>query len=223
MKHHPSNDTLMQYADGTIDACNGLIVAAHLERCPHCSDLTNELEAKLASDEIDVAPTTSAIEVDMAALLSQITDMTQAQPVEGKPATLATVEVNGKTFKLPAALKGIAGQLQDWKSYGGKVFSASFDIGEEERVSLLYISEDVQVPQHTHKGTEATLVLHGEFEDENGHYKKGDFMIEDGETKHTPRTMKGQDCLCLTVLTEPMVFTQGVARIFNMFGRGMYP
>ncbi|MDW3642705.1 transcriptional regulator, partial [Vibrio sp. 1291-1] len=26
-----------------------------------------------------------------------------------------------------------------------------------------------------------------------------------------------------TVLTEPMIFTQGVARIFNLFGKGLYP
>ncbi|MDW1892488.1 transcriptional regulator, partial [Vibrio sp. Vb1574] len=24
-------------------------------------------------------------------------------------------------------------------------------------------------------------------------------------------------------LTEPMIFTQGVARIFNLFGKGLYP
>jgi putative transcriptional regulator len=223
MKHHPSNETLKQYADGTIDACNGLIVAAHLERCPHCSDRTSELEESLANHELIEASDSNHIEVDMAAMLSQITGMQQITTKITGASSPITVEVNGKSFQLPSALKGVVGQLQDWKSYGGKVFSASFDIGEQERVSLLYIAEGVQVPQHTHKGTEATLVLHGQFEDENGTYSKGDFMIEDGETKHTPRTMKGQDCLCLTVLTEPMVFTQGVARVFNMFGRGMYP
>jgi putative transcriptional regulator len=223
MKHHPSNDTLKQYAEGTIDACNGLIVAAHLERCPHCSDRTRELEAQMADYELVEVASSNNIEVDMAAMLGQITGLQQASGEASRVSSAVTVEVNGKTFQLPSALKGIVGNLQEWKSYGGKVFSASFDIGEQERVSLLYIGEGVQVPQHTHKGTEATLVLHGQFEDENGHYSKGDFMIEDGQTKHTPRTMKGQDCLCLTVLTEPMVFTQGVARVFNMFGRGMYP
>lgn len=66
-------------------------------------------------------------------------------------------------------------------------------------------------------------MLHGSFGDEDGEYQAGDFLLRDASVKHSPRTKADTDCLCLTVLTEPMVFTQGVARIFNMFGRGMYP
>ncbi len=223
MKHHPSLETLTRYAEGSIDACNGLIIASHLEHCRHCQDQVSEIEAQLASSELTSVSQPEEMSIDMSQLLASITDMSQSKPAVQGAGAPVTVEVNGKTFELPAALKSIAPKLQDWKSYGGKVYSASFDIGESERVSLLYIGEDVQVPQHTHKGTEATLVLHGQFEDENGTYAEGDFVLEDGSTKHTPRTMKGQDCLCLTVLTDPMVFTQGVARVFNMFGRGMYP
>lgn len=113
--------------------------------------------------------------------------------------------------------------MGEWKSYGGKVYSAQVDLGEEARVNLMYISEDVRIPQHTHKGQESTLVLHGGFSDEDGHYEVGDVLVRDASVKHSPFTKPGEDCLCLTVLTEPMIFTQGVARIFNMFGKGMYP
>lgn len=77
-------------------------------------------------------------------------------------------------------------------------------------------------PKIIHK-PRPTLVLHGGFSDENGHYDVGDFMQHDGQICHSPSTPQDQDCLCLTVLTEPMVFTQGVARIFNLFGKGLYP
>lgn len=91
------------------------------------------------------------------------------------------------------------------------------------RINLLYIAEGVKIPQHTHKGIESTLILHGGFSDEEGHYEAGDYLVKDASDKHSPFTKADEDCLCLTVLTEPMVFTQGVARIFNLFGKGMYP
>ncbi len=78
-------------------------------------------------------------------------------------------------------------RMGEWRSYGGKVFTSTIDIDEECRVSLLYINKGVQVPQHTHKGFESTLVLHGSFQDENGEYHAGDFIREDGETKHAPK------------------------------------
>ncbi len=48
-------------------------------------------------------------------------------------------------------------------------------------------------------------------------------MQRDASVKHSPKTKTGEDCLCLTVLTDPLIFTQGVARVFNLFGKGLYP
>ncbi len=230
MKHHPSIELLKAYADGTIDACNGITLASHLETCPQCQAKVEELEARRAAqvfDEQEYVPeaavsAVSDIPADMEQMLSGITSLKRTALVP-RLDTDVKVTVNGKDFVLPRALHRLSRNLGEWKSYGGKVFSAHFDIGESERVSLLYISGGVQVPQHTHKGLETTLVLHGRFSDEDGEYKEGDYIVADGTTKHAPRTEEGEDCLCLTVLSDPMVFTQGAARIFNMFGRGMYP
>jgi len=163
--------------------------------------------------------------LDLEAMLSSIVDMKQVKPViqdvEIEP---AYVELNGKKFVLPKVLRNQVARISKWRSYGGKVYSAMIDLGESDaRMNLLYIKKGVKVPQHTHKGVETTLVLHGSFSDEDGHYSEGDIMTRDASVEHSPRTHKDQDCLCLTVLTEPMIFTQGVARVFNLFGRGMYP
>ncbi|MGR5470280.1 ChrR family anti-sigma-E factor, partial [Vibrio astriarenae] len=64
---------------------------------------------------------------------------------------VASVSVAGKTFQLPKTLSRYTDLVGDWKSYGGKVFSAQIDFGEDARVNLMYISEDVRIPQHTHK------------------------------------------------------------------------
>lgn len=226
MKHHPDTTVLAAYAEGTIDASNGLIIAAHLEVCPHCRAIVDELEEQASTqleELIDFGHSEASLsDIDMSAMFDSITQLSKAPKVSKKPAEVC-VEVNGKQFVLPKALHRLSRQMGEWKNYGGKVFSAHIDTGEQERMSLLYITDGVQVPQHTHKGVETTLVLHGSFSDETGEYKEGDFMVADGETQHAPKTMQGQDCLCLTILSDPMIFTQGVARVFNLFGRGMYP
>lgn len=219
MNNHPDNKLLEAYASGSIDAVSGLVVATHLETCSRCREYVNRIEAVQASVVSD-APCAYVPEFD------DMFDNIVTAPMLRDNVVLrdtANVSVAGKTFELPKTLSRFSDLVSSWKSYGGKVYSARLDLGEEVRVNLMYIGEDVRIPQHTHKGLESTLVLHGSFSDEDGEYREGDLMIRDASVKHSPYTKSGEDCLCLTVLTEPMLFTQGVARVFNMFGKGLYP
>ncbi len=219
MNKHPDNQLLDAYASGSIDAVSGLVVATHLETCSECRQYVNGVEAEL-SNLVSDDPCVYVPEFE-----DMINGIVTAPPVRDSIVIrdLSTVSVAGKSFELPKTLSRFSDLVGAWRSYGGKVFSAQIDLGEEARVNLMYISEDVRIPQHTHKGIESTLVLHGGFSDEDGEYEVGDLMIRDASVKHSPYTQVGEDCLCLTVLTEPMMFTQGVARIFNMFGKGLYP
>ncbi|WP_104028118.1 ChrR family anti-sigma-E factor [Vibrio jasicida] len=220
MNKHPDNNLLEAYASGSIDAVSGLVVATHLETCSKCRAYVNQLEAAQA----DVVIESSVMEYDVE-FDSMFNDIITAEPKSDSIIIkdVARVAVAGRDFKLPKTLSRFSDLVGEWKSYGGKVYSAQIDLGEDARVNLMYISEDVRIPQHTHKGQESTLVLHGGFSDEDGHYEVGDVLVRDASVKHSPFTKAGEDCLCLTVLTEPMIFTQGVARIFNLFGKGMYP
>ncbi|HHX8655728.1 TPA: ChrR family anti-sigma-E factor [Vibrio diabolicus] len=219
MNKHPDNSLLEAYASGSIDAVSGLVVATHLETCTKCRACVNQVEASQANIVSDI-PSEYVPEFD-----DMFNDIINAEPATDNIVIRdpAAVNVAGKSFELPKTLARFSDLVGSWRSYGGKVFSAQIDLGEDARVSLMYIGEDVQIPQHTHKGLESTLILHGGFSDEDGQYEEGDLMIRDASVKHSPYTKAGEDCLCLTVLTEPMIFTQGVARIFNMFGKGLYP
>ncbi len=219
MNKHPDNNLLEAYASGSIDAVSGLVVATHLETCAKCRAYVNQVEASQANT-VSESPLEYSHEFD-----DMFNDIINAEPVNDNVVIQDTAFVNvaGKSFELPKTLVRFSDLVGSWRSYGGKVFSAQIDLGEDARVSLMYIGENVQIPQHTHRGLESTLVLHGGFSDEDGQYEEGDLMIRDASVKHSPFTHEGEDCLCLTVLTEPMIFTQGVARIFNLFGKGLYP
>lgn len=220
MSYHPQISLLKAYAHGTLDDVSAFTLATHIETCPKCRQLVHQFEAEcgeaLLSSDADN-------DLDFDGMFEQITALEQSSEPLRPPRLPTFIEVNGKSFRLPLSLSRFRDNIGEWKSYGGKVFSASIELSSEARVNLMYIAENVTIPQHTHKGLESTLVLHGGFSDEDGHYGVGDYLLKDGEVKHSPFTRDGEDCLCLTVLTEPMLFTQGVARIFNLFGKGMYP
>ncbi|MGD8112329.1 ChrR family anti-sigma-E factor [Vibrio sp. TRT 17S01] len=224
MNHHPDKHLLQAYAEGSIDAANGFAIAIHLETCPQCKAIVAQAEESLAKQSLSLdSGLKSELDCSFDNMLSQITALPQEEVGRVLLESPPEVEVNGKSFHLPRALSRFTDQLGSWRSYGGRVYSSTIDIGEKARVSLLYIGEEVQIPHHTHKGVESTLILHGGFSDEDGHYEAGDFIVRDTRTVHSPYTNVGEDCLCLAILTEPMLFTQGVARIFNRFGKGMYP
>ena len=66
------------------------------------------------------------------------------------------------------------------------------------------IAEGGRIPEHTHGGSEMTLVLRGGFADESGEYHPGDFLVREGWDKHTPVALEGEECICLAVLDAPL-------------------
>jgi len=84
----------------------------------------------------------------------------------------------------------------------------------------LHIDADGEVPTHTHKGFEITLLLDGSFEDDMGTYHPGDFIELNGEHNHQPKTKEG--CLCYTVADDALQFTEGFHKLFNPIGSLLY-
>ena len=230
MSHHPESNLLAAYADGSIDYLHGIAVSAHLEFCPHCRAKVRHFE-QLLGDHLSATQAVETIgwEPEFDAMFENI--VAQPQQPQGHQNSLsgqavrkaAFVNIEGQVIRVPRVLQPIVKDMKDWRSYGGRVLSLALDSEEDVRLNLMYIKPGVSVPQHTHRGIESTLVLHGGFSDEDGHYEAGDFMQRDASIKHSPQTSIDQDCLCLTVLTDTMLFTQGVARLFNRFGKGLYP
>lgn len=238
MSNHPTQQQLKLYSEGALSDVDGFAIALHLEQCRECKAQVAELEAASASaifgqdaaveadTELGLGIEDSPIE-SLQAMLADITSLeieAVAAPVEhGRESVKTVTTPNGKRFTLPKGLGRHVDRIGAWRNYGGKIYSATVELDTYARINLLYINEDAQVPQHTHKGQETTVILHGGYSDEDGHYHAGDYLARDASRKHSPYTKVGEDCLCLTVLTEPMVFTQGVARVFNLFGKGMFP
>ncbi|MDH5920875.1 ChrR family anti-sigma-E factor [Vibrio splendidus] len=235
IKHHPNAAILKDFVDGTLADSVSLIVSSHVELCEHCQQQVSMLTAQAADTVFE--SDTSAFENDTArlklsdsemdALLSddeefdfdaidQIT-ADSSQAIEVTP-EVQQVTVADTTFTIPRALNSVA--RKDWMNLG-KISRARLDFDDEaHHTSLLHIDKDGQVPCHTHKGFEITLLLEGSFEDEMGVYNKGDFIWLDGDHTHQPATKEG--CVCLTVSSDALYFTKGVSQLFNPLGKYIY-
>ncbi|MDP5151267.1 ChrR family anti-sigma-E factor [Rheinheimera baltica] len=221
IKFHPGMSLLEQFAEGCLSADVALAVAAHIDLCPHCQQLHNDVTADLAS-QVLLQPV-KADNTDWNSMLSNIvanTDMSQQdKPQAERPQQL--IEVSQRQFELPRALRRLGANHGKWLHLGG-IATAKLPTGNDHHVSLLYISKDTEVPQHTHLGLEMTLVLAGKIVDENGEYHAGDLLINSPDDTHTPRTMADEDCLCLSVLSAPLHFKKGLTRLLNPLQQFFY-
>ncbi|MEZ8603251.1 ChrR family anti-sigma-E factor [Vibrio splendidus] len=235
IKHHPNSAILKDFVGGTLADSVSLIVSSHVELCEHCQQQVSMLTAQAADSVFE--SDTSAFESDTSGLqlsdsemdaflsddgefdfnaIAQIT-ADSSQAIEVTP-EVQQVTVADTTFTIPRALNSVA--RKDWMNLG-KISRARLDFDDEaHHTSLLHIDKDGQVPCHTHKGFEITLLLEGSFEDEMGVYNKGDFIWLDGDHTHQPATKEG--CVCLTVSSDALYFTKGVSQLFNPLGKYIY-
>ncbi|MEZ8017019.1 transcriptional regulator [Vibrio splendidus] len=235
IKHHPNAAILKDFVDGNLADSVSLIVSSHVELCEHCqkqvsmltaqaadSVFENEIPAfendtsglQLSESEMDAFLADNG-EFDFDAIDKITADLSQAVEVVIEP---QQETVSDTTFTVPRALNSVV--RKDWMNLG-KISRARLDFDDESHhTSLLHIDKDGQVPCHTHKGFEITLLLEGSFEDEMGIYNKGDFIWLDGKHTHQPVTKEG--CVCLTVSSDALYFTKGVSQLFNPLGKYIY-
>ncbi|ABS08772.1 ChrR family anti-sigma-E factor [Shewanella baltica] len=239
IKHHPQHELLVSHANGVLPLSMAIAVSAHCALCETCREqlaLITEQAANSAlnpdgahaAKHIDQesihtahinAEHTQATNVpvmDIDAMLAQI----MAQPAATDVPNNAPLDVQVKQqhYTVPSVFRQHL--ARPWQILG-KVSRMRFDVDEmNTRASLLHIDAQGEIPQHTHKGYELTLLLAGAFSDLNGDYVPGDFIVLDSQHHHSPKTVDG--CLCYTVLDAPLHFTKGLSKLLNPIGELIY-
>ncbi|NMM39779.1 ChrR family anti-sigma-E factor [Pseudoalteromonas arctica] len=218
IKHHPSDALLAQYCNASLASSISVAVAIHLDMCSCCKDKVKHIEAQNA-DAIFTQSDLSIDEelsVDAMSLFDAITASDDVDDVYKM--TPQTILVNQQSYQLPRALARIPhGKFMQM----GKLSRSRISLEDGSlRSSLLHIDAGGEIPEHTHTGFELTLLLDGEFGDEDGDYVAGDFMWLDGRHQHTPTTKEG--CLCYTVVSSALHFNKGLSKLLNPIGNLIY-
>ncbi|WP_404399306.1 ChrR family anti-sigma-E factor [Idiomarina seosinensis] len=221
IKSHPSEELLVNYAAGDLTSAMTLVLGTHIDMCPTCQQTLCEIEEDLCRKHLDTVVETLTVPTDhyegmskarCDKMLEQIFSSQAKPPVRAEE----LICLEGRRFVLPRTLAHNRGRIGEWTHMVGKLWRAPIKVGEKGQTNLIYMAPGAQVPEHTHKGQEATLVLDGVFNDEQGSYQDGDFILLDAERKHSPHT-KDEDCLTLATLNAPLYFTSGVSRLLNPF------
>ena len=226
VKHHPSLSLLEQYTEGTLAAEVALVVAAHLDFCPHCQQLRHDIEADIGC-QLAQQPAAAIDNADWQFMLQQILEVQESvvsPAIEKSSAdeSFSThIEQGQHRIEIPRSLQRLAAKRKKWLQLGG-IATAKLPSIDDNHLSFLLIESNTEVPLHTHKGLEITLVLAGEMVDEMGKYAAGDLIINTPDHTHTPKNISDEPCLCLSVLTAPLEFKQGLTRLLNPLQRFFY-
>lgn len=192
--HHPSTETLLAYAAGTLRAGHALVVSAHLEECATCQQTTARLAA-LGGVLLDALPPDNLPADAFTRALAALEDINvPAAPPRG-PARFPA------HLPLPQALYGT--RLGRWLWVGRGVYYSRVHLpwAPKEHVMLIRVAANHPVIAHSHGGREFTQILQGSYRDETGSYQQGDMAEENQETRHQPRAGE-QGCLCLAALED---------------------
>lgn len=197
-----------------------IMVSAHCDMCPHCRRIIKAETERLAGEALSEHRAGMTYQFD--AMLAGITQLPTAEfsgaaGIQISRPANKFIELDGKRFKLPRTLQRFAGKTGNWSGLVGRLWQAPVDIGSYGVAHFIYMGQGGSVPEHTHRGTEFTLVLDGQFSDGLSHYDSGDFILMDGEHTHAPRTDAPEGCLVFSILDQPLHFTSGLARLLNPF------
>lgn len=213
---HPKFLDLQAFSAGNCEPAKALMISAHVDMCPQCQSDCIEIQAQIAKDVFTAQSVSTPLDDDYLGMLSQITDLPIAKS-EMTELSHASIELDGKFFELPRALKRYAKNTGNWSKLVGKLWQAPVDLGDIGKANFMYMEKGGRVPEHTHKGTEMTLVIDGQYGDGINEYDCGDFTLLNNQHKHLPHSKADDGCLVFTIVDQPLHFTSGIARLLNPF------
>ncbi|WP_445773670.1 ChrR family anti-sigma-E factor [Shewanella sp.] len=229
INYHPDQHLLSLHAKGELPLSMSIAISAHAELCAHCQQQLDQMTIALSEqqfEQVNASQHVSEHAADLDSLLGQFLSSTldnldADNNAEQAPNTVPgdnSVTIKGQHYVLPRVFRK---QINaSWQGIG-KVSRLRLDTGEPQaRASLLHIAANGEIPEHTHKGSELTLLLAGEFSDCYNTYKPGDFMLLDQDHEHSPKTTEG--CLCYTIVDAPLYFTKGISKLLNPIGDLLY-
>lgn len=233
--YHPADELLMQFSAGQLTNALGIQTACHLESCQQCRVKANLYE-QLGGDLIDISTPVDLEPNAKSRLLNNLQQLRSHNDLTVESSTSGGLNEQAKTLnavyeqqfsqanqRLPKPLRRFLPDYYEnlpWKGFSKSIQSYDLPFSDETYTARFYkITAGSELPQHTHKGNEFTLVMSGSFSDLSGDYHPGDFVLADTSTHHQPRAHMREDCICFAVTDAPLKMTGFFGRMLNPFLR----
>lgn len=198
---------LMSYVSGSVSPGIALLVKAHAEQVPDSRADLSELQA-FGGALLSSTPAEAMSETALSSVLGKL-DQLETAPAQ---------RVARDPGPLPQAIADAIGvDFQDipWKWRLPGLAEYEFDDFDGETVSLIRAKPGTRIPQHTHEGREATLILTGALRDGDIVYHRGDISLTDERDDHRPEIVGDEVCHCLAVVSGSLRYTGFFSRALN--------
>lgn len=193
--HHPSEETMLRLAAGTLQAGLSVVVRAHLEHCPACRAELRKLEA-IGGAMLEDLPPEPLDELAFNQVLARLNE--PVVPRAPRPARQAR-KLLPEGMSLPAALKGADIGRWMWVGRGIHHSRVRLPWAPDQNMMMFRVDSGRKVIHHSHGGAEFTQILAGSFVDDTGSYLAGDLAEADETLEHQP-VAGPEGCICLAAL-----------------------
>ena len=213
INHHPPEDLLADFAAGRLDEADRLVISVHAAQCPRCRRFIAAIE-QLAGAALEQASPVSMADNAFATLMARIDE-----PATLPPATTSSPPVQPLDDDLPEILRSCRFGKSRRVAPGVKLQPIMLPGADKSRAFLLWSAPGTRMLEHTHTGTELTLVLKGSFSHQGGEYRPGDFDFGDGDVDHQPIVGSDMPCLCLVSMSGDLKLHGWLGRLIAPFVR----
>ena len=216
VSHHLTDETLQDYAVGSLGASMETLVACHLTVCAHCrakAELSDNICGEFLEQNESIDMSYSASDV------LQRARETLSTPVTAAPSTSDNEEYKDAGVPRPLA-RLLPTKLEelDWRRIapGIKQINLSDQPRRNGAFKLLHLAPGVVLSAHSHNDRELTYVVKGSYRDEIGQFKAGDIADLDGDVEHQPVVDSHEPCIALIASHSPVKYN-------GVFGKIMQP
>ena len=212
IKHHPSDETLFRFANGSLEPGPRIIVAVHVGGCAICASRISEFEAVGGSLMYNIEPD----DMEPSALDHVMAKIEIDEAGRDRLAVRPRLPRADVGIRLPQVLDDCGIGPWRWIGPGVRWSRVTLPGDDNANVMLLKVTAGRKLPEHTHTGYEYTHVLKGSFSDARGRYGPGDLDEADDDVQHQPIVDKDGECICIAAL-------EGQMKLRGFFGRLIQP
>lgn len=204
---------LMEYAAGSLDHAHRVIVTAYLTLSPAARRFVGECEkigGALMEAECGEAQLSSGC---LDAVLAKI-DCGEI-PCSEVSATISSAIANSQPVPQCIARLLPGSAEPDWRRFSHGLHWIVMELDDtSSSLHLMKFEPNAVFARHRHRGPEITLVLEGTLRDESGRYSRGDLLVMETGTTHTPMAEEA-GCVCFTVTARQTRYTDFWTRLFR--------